>query len=372
MTQQPAPAWSDWLLGTDPRLRDRALLSLLGSLVYLVWFVVLTTFAIPQQRISPELGLMFMLLMLPGMFVFFPLVRSGWTQRLSDPGLVSAQILWGCLIAVIGYATVPTGRAALLQTMGLGLVFGFMSLSPRAALRTGVILIAMLLTMLLVGFVVPLPSFRPEAQAVKLVSAAFIMGLITMQSRKFARLRERIVSERRDLTSAQLELERVTRHDALTGLLSRLYGQERLDQEYRRSQLSGRPFGVVLIDLDHFKQINDLHGHQVGDEVLVSFAMAARDALRDTDLIARWGGEEFLIILPDTHQPSEALQALDRLQARLQLTVVSETVPTLRISFSAGYALWAPPEGVDVLLQRADRALYTAKHNGRRQAVKAH
>lgn len=370
-TQHHRLPWTDALLGTEPRLRDRTLLSLLGSLVYLVWFLVLVTFAIPQHRVSPGLGLVFMTLMVPGMLLFYPLVRSGWTQRFADPGLMSVQILWGCLIAVIAYATVPTGRAALLQTMGLALVFGFMSLTPQAALRTGVILIGMLMAMLAFSHVVPLPDFRPAAQTVKLLAAAFIMGLITLQSRKFARLRERVLTERRKLAAAQLALEQVTRHDGLTGLLSRLYGQERLDQEHRRAQLSGRPFGVVLMDLDHFKQINDRHGHQVGDEVLVAFAQAARDVLRDTDLIARWGGEEFLVILPDTHEAHKAMHALARLQARLRTTVVSETVPALRISFSAGYALWAAPEDVDVLLQRADRALYAAKHAGRDRCVQA-
>lgn len=141
----PTLSWSDQLLGTEPRLRDRTLLSLLGSLVYLVWFLVLVTFGIPQQRVSPSLGLTFMLLMVPGMLLFYPLVRSRWTERFADPALMSVQILWGCLVAVVAYATVPTGRAALLQTMGLGLVFGFMSLTPKAAVRTGVILIGMLL-----------------------------------------------------------------------------------------------------------------------------------------------------------------------------------------------------------------------------------
>jgi diguanylate cyclase (GGDEF)-like protein len=120
-------------------------------------------------------------------------------------------------------------------------------------------------------------------------------------------------------------------------------GKSAWSSEHQRAQLTGRTFGVVLMDLDHFKQINDRHGHQVGDEVLVAFAQAAREVLRDTDLIARWGGEEFLIILPDTHEASKVLQALERLQARLRTSVVSETVPTLRISFSAGYALWAAP-----------------------------
>ena len=366
-----ASRWTDQLLGTDPPMRDRALLSLLGSLIYMVWLVLLTTFGIPQQRVSPGLGIVFMVLMIPGLLLFYPLVRSGWSQRFADPGLVSVQIVWGCLLSVIAYATVPSGRGALLQTMGLGLVFGFMSLKPKAAVRTGMILIGMLMGMLVISLVVPLPEFRPQTQAIKLLAAAAIMGLITTQSRKFAILRERVEAERRELEAAQQALERVTQHDALTGLFSRLYGQERLEHEQQRALLSGQPFGVVLMDLDHFKQVNDQHGHHVGDEVLVHFAQAARQVLRDTDLIARWGGEEFLVILPDTREASAVLQALDRLQTQLRTTAVSETVPSLRISFSAGYALWAPPEDVAFLLQRADRALYEAKRTGRQRAVQA-
>lgn len=366
-----ASRWTDQLLGTDRRMRDRALLCLLGNLIYLVWFVLLTAFAIPQQRVSPGLGIVFMVLMIPGLLLFYPLVRSGWSQRLSDPGMVSAQILWGCLISVIAYATVPSGRGALLQTMGLGLVFGFMNLKPKAAVRTGMVLIGMLMAMLVVSLFVSLPEFRPQTQAIKLLAAAAIMGLITMQSRKFAILRQRVEDERHEMEAAQQALERVTQHDALTGLFSRLCAQERLEHEHQRAVLSGQTFGVVLIDLDHFKQVNDQHGHHVGDEVLVQFAQASQHVLRDTDLIARWGGEEFLVILPDTREPSEVLQALDRLQAQLRTTSVSHTAPSLRISFSAGYALWAPGEDVATLLQRADQALYSAKNAGRQKTVLA-
>ncbi|HYR25323.1 MAG TPA: GGDEF domain-containing protein [Aquabacterium sp.] len=359
------------LLGEDPRMRDRTTMCLLATLVYLAWFTLLTTFALPRGRVSPALGGLFVAHMVPAMVLFYPLVRSGLTRHLSDPGLVAIQMLWAGPMAVTAYALVPTGRAAMLQLLGLILVFGFISLSPRQALGVGLAFIGMLLTVLVVGYVVPLPSFDPHGQTIKLLTAGCILGLITLQSRKFAQMRERVLLERRDLAAAQEELERVTRHDSLTGLFSRPHGQERLDQEQQRAQLSGRPFGVILLDLDHFKQINDRHGHHVGDEVLVQFAQAARQAWRDTDLIARWGGEEFLVILPDTSSGDAAQQALLRLRRALQARQPSRAVPDLRVTFSAGYALWQPGEAVDHLLQRADQALYAAKHAGRNRTVEA-
>lgn len=359
------------LLGSDPRQRDRAVLSLLGSLVYLIWFTALVTFAIPQGRVEAGVSYTLAALMTPGMLLFYPLIRSGWTRRFTDPSLVSFQIIWGCFVAIFGYAVAPTGRGALLQTIGLGLVFGFMTLKPKEALRTGIVVLTMLMALLISSHFWPLANFDVKTQAVKLLTAAFIMGLISMQSYKFALLREQVYVERKQLASAQLDLERVTRHDALTGLLSRLYGQERLDEEHARAQLSGRTFGVVLLDLDHFKQINDQHGHQVGDEVLVAFAQASLEMLRDTDLVSRWGGEEFLIILPDTHEAGMVLQALERLQQKLRSTMVSKSCPTLRVTFSAGYALWAAPESVDALVHRADEALYEAKRSGRDRCVQA-
>lgn len=347
------------------------MLSLLGSLVYLIWFLALMFFAIPQGRINPTLGYSLAALMMPGMLLFYPLIRMGWTRRFADPSLVSFQIIWGCFVAVCGYAIAPTGRGALLQTIGLGLVFGFMTLKPKESRRTGIIVLSMLMLLLICSVFLPLPDFDLQAQAVKLLTALFIMGLITEQSYKFALLREQVHMERRQLEAAQASLERVTRHDALTGLLSRMYGQEKLDEEHERAKLSGRSFGVVLLDLDHFKQINDQHGHQVGDDVLVAFAQAARAVLRDTDLIARWGGEEFLVILPDTHEPSMVFQAMERLQQKLQQMPVSARAPSLRITFSAGCALWSAPESPDELVHRADEALYEAKRTGRNRCVEA-
>jgi diguanylate cyclase (GGDEF)-like protein len=122
---------------------------------------------------------------------------------------------------------------------------------------------------------------------------------------------------------------------------------------------------VALLDLDHFKQVNDQHGHRVGDEVLVRFAMVAREVLRQTDLIGRWGGEEFMVLLPDTDPAQLGLIGLDRLRERLARTQVSGAAADLRVRFSAGIACAVTGETTEQLMARADQALYQAKAAGR-------
>lgn len=121
---------------------------------------------------------------------------------------------------------------------------------------------------------------------------------------------------------------------------------------------------VVLADLDHFKQINDSFGHQVGDSVLQTFARAAERELRGADRVARWGGEEFLFVLPDT-DGQQASICLDRLRSAFLQSNIGGVPSTHRLSFSAGVALCSGPDDIEAAIERADRAMYGAKMAGR-------
>ena len=125
-----------------------------------------------------------------------------------------------------------------------------------------------------------------------------------------------------------------------------------------------------MIDLDHFKRINDGYGHQVGDQALMAFATAASMVLRDTDTLARWGGEEFLFLMPNT-SPQKAAIALDRIRETLQTVVISAVASHLKLQFSAGLALHIGGESPEGTLERADQALYQAKNEGRHRSVVA-
>jgi len=178
--------------------------------------------------------------------------------------------------------------------------------------------------------------------------------------------RQRLV-EIRDVShrkALELQLLQLATTDPLTGALNRRAFEERAAQELQRARRQDSPLCLALLDLDHFKQINDQHGHQAGDEVLRQFSRLCQQQARRTDLFARYGGEEFIFLLPDTDAHS-ARHLLERL--RLALTDLEITTPggPLRVSVSIGLASVRANDDLYRLQGVADAALYRAKQGGR-------
>jgi diguanylate cyclase (GGDEF)-like protein len=182
--------------------------------------------------------------------------------------------------------------------------------------------------------------------------------------------RNRLAAQRKDLKIALEQVQQMATHDVLTGLYNRRFMQDRLEDAVKRFERYGERFTIVLIDLDHFKRVNDQYGHKVGDQALMAFANASGIVLRETDIIARWGGEEFIFLLPNTNA-DKALIALARLRHTLATCAVSSDVPSLRVKFSAGVAVHETIAPLNGTLERADEALYKAKSEGRDRDVTA-
>lgn len=160
-------------------------------------------------------------------------------------------------------------------------------------------------------------------------------------------------------------LHHLSRHDELTGLANRRVLDEAIEREWQRLQRTGAGFAVVMLDLDHFKQVNDTHGHAAGDGVLAVTAERLSEAARRTDLVARLGGEEFLVLMPSTELPA-ALAGAERLLERLRQKPCEAGGLSLRVTASAGVAVaLARDADAQAVLRRADQALYRAKANGR-------
>ena len=158
------------------------------------------------------------------------------------------------------------------------------------------------------------------------------------------------------LASERQLMEVLLHRDPLTGVQSRLLGERML----REALAAGAPAGVIMLDLDRFKAINDTYGHPVGDQVLQAVASGCKGLLRENECISRWGGEEFLAIVPDVDA-----SGLQRVAERLQTAIASmQVAPVRQVTASFGTTMLRPGDSLDSVLQRADQALYRAKEQG--------
>lgn len=167
------------------------------------------------------------------------------------------------------------------------------------------------------------------------------------------------------------ELERIAMTDELTGLANRRETLASLDRQIAAARRHGRPLSVAILDIDHFKKVNDTHGHPAGDEVIRRVAQLALEIMRQQDLVGRLGGEEYVIVLPDT-DAIHAVAACERLcRAIAETTVPLESGQALNITLSAGVAQLERGDDRTTLIARADEALYEAKSQGRDRVLLA-
>jgi diguanylate cyclase (GGDEF)-like protein len=166
------------------------------------------------------------------------------------------------------------------------------------------------------------------------------------------------------VSSAQRKLRHMASTDPLTGLFNRWHMIDLAEKELARYQRSQHPIGLLLLDIDHFKSINDSHGHEVGDKVLVAVANTIKADLRSQDLIARWGGEEFLVLLPDTDL-EQARASAERIRQALMQKRWSFGDQSVAVTISVGVSEFQEDDGLQSAINRADRALYSSKDNGR-------
>lgn len=179
---------------------------------------------------------------------------------------------------------------------------------------------------------------------------------------------ERDLTEHKELQS---RLEKLASTDSLTQLPNRHALLNLAAREFAHAKRFDRPLSLVMIDVDHFKTINDSHGHAAGDAVLEQVGQICSEALRDSDSLGRIGGEEFVLLLPDTPQQN-AEQVAERMRERLAQTPIRVQDQTLHITASFGVASISPEDGsLDAILARADNAMYSAKNSGRNQVKSA-
>lgn len=307
---------------------------------------------------------------------FYGLFRSGLNLRFVDPSLTEAQILVGLALHTALLAQLDSARGSLLMFYLIILMFGVFQLRPRVFVRCAAIaFFAFAGLNLWEGYQLRMDN---PGQALLQCCALFI-GLVwqSLFASYVQALRQRMRQRRYALQAHQdtlrgmmRQLEDLVATDELTGLFNRRHFL-RLASDALASMPMGSRHGLALIDLDHFKRINDAHGHAVGDRVLQAFAQVASEHLCDAAVLARYGGEEFVLLLPDC-----TAQALEHCCERLRQAFGALPSAAMQgqvgpLSLSVGMTLLTAEDDLDNALHRADQALYRAKRSGRNRCVPA-
>jgi len=171
-------------------------------------------------------------------------------------------------------------------------------------------------------------------------------------------------SYRENITNTK-KLEYISTHDTLTNIYNRGFFNRKLESKIKSSKRYGTNFSLILLDIDHFKKVNDTYGHNAGDTVLIKIAQTIKDNLRDDDLVARWGGEEFVILLPHTELNGALLLA-----EKLRIIIENSSIlPQQKITSSFGVGIYTNKESQTSFFEKIDNALYLAKANGRNCVV---
>jgi diguanylate cyclase (GGDEF)-like protein len=298
--------------------------------------------------------------------LFYALFRSGLNLRFADPSLTAEQA--AAAILVLAYLTYHLGplREALDAFYMIALMFGVLRLSTKRLLGLAVLALAAHGVMLYMSYVRD-PAMDLRVALTQYVILAIVLPWFAVLGGYVSGLRTQISGSHRELRHAFDRIEQQAIRDELTGAHNRRFLMEMLLRERSRAERSGTAFSVCLFDLDHFKAINDARGHAAGDDVLKGFAKLASRGLRAVDVFGRFGGEEFLLILPATDRDGAAVCA-QRVRQRLESHAFAE-LGGGSATVTAGIATYRGGEELAALLARADEALYQGKAQGRNCVV---
>ena len=360
---------ADMLLTTDPIQRLRLAQSGLAMVLMALSVAILVYAA--RLAGTPALAVAgWATLSLGGMVAFFAAIRFGWSRGFADPSLTVVQMVFAISSGAIAYAMAGPMRGATFVVLLAILMFGMFQLRPRALLLVSLYALGLFgAVMALMAWQQP-QVYRPAVELGHFLMLAATLPAVSLLAGRLTVLRERSRHQRRDLAEALARIQALAMRDELTGLINRRHMLELLEQERQRCVRSGRTFCVAMIDIDRFKEVNDRYGHAAGDEVLQRLAREALSAVRVADVLARWGGDEFVLLLSDARLQL-ARGGVERVRQRIEAVPLRVGEQALQVTISAGLAEHIAGESVATALARADAALYEAKAQGRNRTVAA-
>ncbi|HYD59314.1 MAG TPA: GGDEF domain-containing protein [Noviherbaspirillum sp.] len=301
--------------------------------------------------------------------VFISAITTQYSKRFADPSMTFAQV-WAALSINI-FALVIAPQIAYVFIINLFVPLAYASLNFQA--RGFFITWLALSTLICAAFLATdagtmLALSRPQEQVLFLIVFTLALARHVAINGQISRLRERLRVKNLELHDMTVRLSELATRDELTGLWNRRYVFECLETETQRAERAGTRFCVAVLDVDHFKAVNDTYGHGIGDEVLRRLSAIFGAHIRGSDRVARYGGEEFVILFVDA-DVIEAETALERVRKMVESHDWEQIAAGLRVTVSVGFAAWHSAKPVATILSQADRALYLAKNGGRNRVV---
>ncbi|MBV2192324.1 MAG: GGDEF domain-containing protein [Azonexus sp.] len=304
-------------------------------------------------------------LIVGGVFGFFYLwLRSGLNRRMADPSLTLIQMVVATLVIMFLIYNAPHVSGLFLIIYLVVFMFGIFMLSTRQFVALAMFVLATYAFVIYRLRIVHPERISISEDVLQWIALACLLPFFGLLGGYIGSLRSKLRNSYDELQRAMEVIRDMAIHDELTGLYNRRHFMEMLSAEKSRADRSGQCFGLIMLDIDHFKRINDTHGHQAGDAVIHRVGETIGLSLRAGDFSGRFGGEEFILCIDQTGVENTQ-HCAERLRASIELLRPSELPAGTRVTVSLGITEYRRSEALTSTIARADAALYRAKANGR-------
>jgi diguanylate cyclase (GGDEF)-like protein len=303
--------------------------------------------------------------------IFYLIIRFDFNLRAHDPSLTVPQMVIATSVNTYMVYYAGAARGAFLMGYLLILVFGIFRLRPRQIVLIGALVVLIYGIIIGIEFVTQTGRINLSVEILQWFILLFVYPWFAMIAGHLLNSRRKLKESTAQLAAALRENEAVLKtiqqqatHDELTGIFNRRYMVDALRLECIRAERTHERFCILILDIDHFKNINDRVGHLAGDNVLIAVTRAIVPQLRSIDSFSRYGGEEFLVLMPSTSL-HDALTGAERVRKCVEDARIAEAGIVLQATVSIGVAEHCIGQPIETTLADADRALYRAKNNGR-------
>lgn len=323
-----------------------------------------------KGHFRPEAEYLFMVLGIywAGLLGFTFIIRSGLNLKFRDPSLTLAQMYWSVPFMLLAVYTLNDLRGIMLMAFFALLSFGTFRLTSRQIFTITLVTLLGYLGVLIALYINQPLRLHLDREILYFIGFSLTCILLVYTGSAASQLRERNRQQNIRLQRALDENRKLATTDDLTGLTTRRRFMEILGKQKAWSERDGSDFVIVFADLDHFKYVNDSFGHHTGDKVLQTFAEILKSSIREIDYAARFGGEEFVVLLNNT-DIEQARTIAERIRSSLEQHNFNDLAPALNVTVSMGLANFRQYNSIQETLMSADNRMYKAKQAGRNQVV---